>query len=76
MPTYLKELVPLMTPADIIKGLNKFLKVVPDLSNDYPKITKYLSTSMFALYEANYLKANELVFVEQSTEEEEAPFVE
>lgn len=67
LPNYLTELVKTgyLTQADFTAGVNKFLKAVPDLVNDYPKITQYLSRTLFTLKEQKALKYSDLVWIEE-----------
>ena len=69
-----------MTTVEIAKGVSKFLKIMPDLVNDYPQITKYLSRTLFTLKELKALKYSDMVFIEESKktgeDEDEMVFVE
>jgi hypothetical protein len=78
LPLYLNELVnrKVFNVNEITQAMSKFLKNVPDLTNDYPKITTYLSNSMFTLHELNALKWSDLVWFEPPATEDDAPFVE
>jgi len=58
LPRYLVELVNRKTleVQDFTGGVSKFLKNVPDLTNDYPKLTTYLSNTLFTLSNLDVLK--------------------
>lgn len=75
---YLTELVNRKTleVQDFTGGVSKFLKNVPDLTNDYPKLTTYLSNTLYTLHNLNALKWQEIVWYEPPTSDEDAPFVE
>lgn len=62
-------------------GLSRFLKAVPDLITDLPKLTQYLSRSMFALIDVNAFKTSDLVWVQdtgktEGEDEDDLVFVE
>jgi hypothetical protein len=65
---------------DYVKGVNKFLTHIPDLVNDYPKITEYLSGTLFTLKEQKVLKYSDLIWHEEKKsaegEDEDMLFVE
>lgn len=58
------------------KGLSKFLKVTPDLANDYPHLTSYLSATFIALIDANAVNVSEIVWLDPNTPDDEAPMIE
>lgn len=83
LPDYLRDLVAakVIEPQAFAKGLSRFLKAVPDLLNDYPKLTTYLSKTMQTLIELNAFKVEDLVWIEQSAsdkaeDEDDMVFVE
>eukprot|EP00347_Sterkiella_histriomuscorum_P005403 403356747 len=81
LPNYLNDLIKtgFLTSSDFTQGVNKFLKAMPDLSADYPKISLYLSRTLFTLKQQSVLKYQDLVWIEEkkaATDEEDQPFVE
>lgn len=71
-----------MQDSEITSGVSKFLKAVPDLASDYPKIATYLSNTLFALININAIKVHDIVWVDPPSpdlkegEEEDLVFVE
>lgn len=80
LPIYLEDLVKtkIINSVEMTKGVSKFFKAVPDLTNDYPKITIYLSQTLFTLIELDAIKVSDLVWVEppQKDNEDDMVFVE
>jgi len=78
LPGYLEDLVnsKSITKEEMTKGMSKFLKVIPDLSNDCPKIPVYLSVTLFTLIELNAIIVADLVWYEAPVDEDDMVMVE
>lgn len=76
LPLYLRELHKYFNKHEMSKGMSTFLKVVPDLANDYPKLSQYLSHTFLALKDAHAFVISEIVWLEPPKNEDEVPFVE
>lgn len=59
-----------MSSNAIGKGVSRFIKVVPDLVTDLPKLSTYLGKTLFDLLDIQALKPQDIVWIEPSTKKE------
>lgn len=66
LPLYLANLekTKFLDKSQMTQGVSKFLKAVPDLANDYPKLAHYLSHTLFTLIDLKAINVADLVWVE------------
>lgn len=85
LPLYLRDLVSsgVLDKESIAKGTSRFIKALPDLSSDVPKISEYFAHTLLALTESKAFNPADLVWLEQTVnkgegdeEEEDSVFVE
>jgi hypothetical protein len=77
LPLYLTELSSVLgNRSEMTRGFNRFLKVTPDLSTDYPHLTTYLSATILTLLDINAINPEEIVWLDTNYPADEAPLVE
>jgi hypothetical protein len=73
LPLYLKDLLYFgaLDSKAFKGGLQRYLRAVPDLIADYPKLTEYLSKTIITLFDANALKQNEIIWADKPEKEDD-----
>ena len=72
LPQYLEDWMQTGTikPDAIAKGVNRFMKVIPDQVNDVPKLSTYFSGTLFKLLDLQAIEPTGIVWIESSTKKE------
>jgi hypothetical protein len=66
LPVYLKDLAKtdVLSSESMAKGTSRFIKVLPDLTSDIPKLSSYFAHTLFALIESEAFFPTDLEWIE------------
>ena len=83
LPSYISDLVKagVLDETSMVKGTSRFVKVIPDLISDIPKLASYFSQTLFALLDNQAFDPKDIVWIEPpkqgaNEDEEDLVFVE